>query len=91
MNQLSSFPYSKLRSLSFTQLFSLVIVMARWKWEMRADRYLLVCRARENARSRILLPAHAAVFLCASEEAEPLLIISGVLLNCETGEQDSWW
>ena len=33
MEQRSTFPYSQIHDLSFTQLFSLVAAMARWKTE----------------------------------------------------------
>jgi hypothetical protein len=72
MNQLpTSFPYQQLHGMSFSQLFSLVSAMARWKWALRREQSLVWQRAGECCLRRVLQPAYAAVFLCESGSATP--------------------
>jgi hypothetical protein len=63
MSQDTSFPYDQLHGMSFRQLYSLVIVMARWDWRRRQEQSLVLQRACESSRTRLLQPAYAAVFL----------------------------
>ena len=63
MNQPSSFPYRELRGMSFGQLYSLVVVMARWNWVLQRDRSLVFRRAHESDQMRLVQPAYAALLL----------------------------
>jgi hypothetical protein len=63
MNRPSSFPYCQLRAMSFRQLYSLVVVVARWNWALDQDRSLVLQRAEESDRMRQQQPAYAALLL----------------------------
>jgi len=57
------FAYGQLHSLSFIQLFHLCVAVARWKWLQSREQSLLVARAHDCYRRRLLQPAYAAVCL----------------------------
>lgn len=64
MKQQSQRPiYGELHSMSFIQLFHLCVAIASWKWDRKRDISLVVGRAQECDRRRVLQPAYAAVFL----------------------------
>ena len=63
MDQQASFPYDQLHSLSFTQLFSLVVAMARWNWILHRNESLVLLRIREGERMCRLQPAYGALLL----------------------------
>lgn len=56
------FEYSQLHSLTFTQLFHLMVVMARAHSTLRQET-LIVGRASDCCRKRLSQPAYAALFL----------------------------
>ena len=68
MNQPTSFPYGQLRGLSFNQLYSLVVAMARGRWIVCREQSLVLRRAWESERMRFLQPASAALFHRDSED-----------------------
>ena len=61
MDQQASFPYDQLHGLSFTQLFSVVVAMARWNWILHRNESLVLLRIREGERMRRLQPAYGAL------------------------------
>jgi hypothetical protein len=71
MNQPISFPYGQLRSLSFRELYSLVLLMARRNWVLRREHSLILRRTSESDRMRLFQPAYAAVFRQDSGNAAP--------------------
>lgn len=71
MEQRSTFPYSQIHDLSFTQLFSLVAAMARWNWTLRREQSLVWQRVGECCLRRALQPAYAAVFLSENGSTRP--------------------
>ena len=62
------FGHDQLRSLSFIQLFHLCVALARWNREQSREQSLMVRRAEECDRERLLQPGYAAVLLHESGE-----------------------
>jgi hypothetical protein len=56
------FEYSRLHSLTFTQLFRLLVAMARWHSTLRLEA-LIVELATDCCRKRLSQLAYAALFL----------------------------
>jgi hypothetical protein len=63
MKQASSFPYDQLHEMTFHQLFSLLVAITRWNWVLRREQSLVLLRAYERERMRVLHPAYAALLL----------------------------
>lgn len=63
MNRPSSFPYKQLRGMSFRQLYSLVVVVARWNRALDQDQSMVLQRAQDSDRMRLQHPAYAALLL----------------------------